>query len=349
MWRKIVLNSLYFLGIQAVLKPRMGGIGSILMLHRVENVKRKPFSPNFHLSASPEFLDRMILRLKTEGYDFISMDETAKRIVNPQDFKDAKPFLSVTLDDGYLDNLTNALPVFKRHQIPFTIYIAPGITEAKAALWWEDLEHIIAAQKKITVELPSGSKEFDLSTVKNKHAAYKFLLEHLMLDTDQYVQREIVHKLCKAYGFDCAAHVKKHVMNWDQVIALSKDPLCTIGAHTVNHYALSKLPLEDVKNEIIESRDIITQKLGSEPKHLAYPYGFLEVASKREFDLSKELGFVTATTTRHGVIYPEHKDHMSALPRVSLNGNHQSMRYVKTLLSGIPTRFKNHGKKLDVV
>lgn len=348
MWRKIVLNSLYFSGIQSALKPYMGGHGSILMLHRVQNVKKTSFSPNMHLSASPEFLDRMIVRLKTEGYDFISMDEAAKRIKNPEDYKDAKPFLSITLDDGYRDNLTNAVPVFERHQVPYTIYIAPGITEAKSPLWWEDVELIIAVQKKITVDMPDGKQEFDVSTTSKKYAAYESLIENLLLNTDQLVQREIAEKLCKAYGFDSSKYVRESVMNWEDVLSLSKNPLCTIGAHTINHYALSKLPYDLAKSEILESREILKSKLGKEPKHLAYPYGFVQVAGKREFDLAKELGFQTATTTRHGVIYPEHKDHMTALPRVSLNGHHQSMRYVNTLLSGIPTRFKNMGKKLDV-
>lgn len=348
MWRKIVLNSLYFSGIQSALTPYMGGHGSILMLHRVQNVKKTPFSPNMHLSASPEFLDRMILRLKTEGYDFISMDEAAERIKNPQTYKAAKPFLSITLDDGYRDNLINAVPVFERHQVPYTIYIAPGITEAKSPLWWEDVEHIIAAQNKITVDMPDGKREFDVSTTQNKFATYKFLIESLLLRTEQIVQREITEKLCKAYGFDSIGYVRENVMNWEEVLSLSKNPLCTIGAHTVNHYALSKLPFDDAKSEILESRDILKTKLGKTPKHLAYPYGFVQVAGKREFDLAEKLGFETATTTRHGVIYPEHKDYMTALPRVSLNGHHQSMRYVNTLLSGIPTRFKNVGKKLDV-
>jgi len=348
MWRKIVLNSLYFSGIQKLLTPYVGGIGSILMLHRVDNAKLMPFSPNHHLSASPEFLDRMILRLKTSGYEFITMDEVAQRIENPESYKDAKPFLSITLDDGYRDNLTNALPVFKRHNVPFMIYIAPGITEATSPLWWEDIEHIIARQKKISVDLPDGRKEFDVSNTSNKQTVYEYLVEHLMLDTDQYVQREIVAKLCKAYGFDCENHVRKHVMNWEEVISIAKEPLCSIGAHTINHYALSKLSLEDARNEIIDSRDVISNKLGYEPQHLAFPYGFVQVAGIREFNLAKELGFKTATTTRHGVIYPEHKEHMMALPRVSLNGHHQSMRYVNTLLSGIPTRIKNYGKKLNV-
>jgi len=348
MWRKTVLNALYFSGAQSALTPYVGGLGSILMLHRVQNLRLHPFSPNFHLSASPEFLDMAILKLKTNGYDFISMDEVAKRINNPEKYKDANPFLSITLDDGYRDNLKKAAPIFERHQVPYTIYIAPGITEAKSPLWWEDLEHIIAAQKKITVELPDGKRDFDTHTTAQKYSTYKFLVEHLLLETDQYVQREIVIQLCKAYGFDYHANIKNNIMNWEEVIALSKNPLCTIGAHTVNHFALSKLSFEDAKNEILKSREIISDKLGVSPKHLAYPYGFSEVADKREFDLAKELGFETATTTRHGVVYPEHKDHMTALPRISLNGHHQSMRYVTTLLSGIPTRFKNNGKKLDV-
>lgn len=348
MWRKFVLNSLYFSGLQSALTPYTGGQGSILMLHHVQNVKKTDFSPNMHLSASPEFLDRMILRLKTEGYDFISMDEVAERLKNPKDYKGAKPFLSITLDDGYRDNLINAVPVFRRHQVPYMIYVATGITDGKSPLWWEDMEHIIGAQKRIIVDFPEERREYDISTTAKKYTAYKLLVERLLFDTDQYVQREIIAKLCKAYGFDCERHVQESVMNWDEVISLAKDPLCSIGAHTVNHYALSNISLDDVRKEIEESRDIIKKKIGMDPKHLAYPYGLTKVAGKREFDLARELGFETATTTRHGVIYPEHKDHMTALPRVSLNGHHQSMRYVNTLLSGIPTRFKNMGKKLDV-
>lgn len=348
MWRKIVLNSLYFTGVQAALTPKFGGIGSVLMLHRVQNVKRTPFSPNYHLSTSPEFLDRMILRLKTNNYEFITMDEVVERMNNPDSHNNKKPFLSITLDDGYRDNLEKAAPVFRRHNVPYTIYIAPGMTQGESPLWWEDIEYIIASQKKITVDLPEGKKEFDVSTTKQKYAAYKFLIETLLLETDQYEQRKVADQLCKAYGFDSRKHLSESLMNWDEVISISKDPLCTIGAHTINHFALSKLPEEDAEFEIKKSREIITKRIGYEPKHLAYPYGFVQVAGEREFELAKKLGFQSATTTRHGVLYPEQKEHMTAMPRVSLNGNHQSMRYVKTLLSGIPTRFKNLGKKLDI-
>jgi peptidoglycan/xylan/chitin deacetylase (PgdA/CDA1 family) len=348
MWRKIVLNTLYYTGAESLLTPVLGGIGSILMLHRVQNVALTPFSPNYHLSASPEFLDEVILDLKTGGYEFISLDEVAMRLENPAQYKNAKPFICITLDDGYKDNTTNAVPIFRRHNVPYAIYVSPGLTEGKSTLWWEDVEHVIAKQKKITVDLPDGRQEFDVSTNEKKNTIYFQLVKRLLLDTDQVLQREIVTKLCKAYGFDAKAHVLENIMNWEEIKALAKDPLCTIGAHTMNHYALSKIDKDYARSEMQESREVIKSILGKDPIHFAYPYGMKDVAGKREFEIATELGFRTAATTRHGVLYNEHQDHMTALPRVSLNGHHQSKRYVKTLLSGVPTRLKNKSSKVDI-
>ena len=41
-------------------------------------------------------------------------------------------------------------------------------------------------------------------------------------------------------------------------------------------------------------------------------------------------------TTRKGLIHPRHASELTALPRVSLNGDYQKPRYVKVLLSGAP-------------
>jgi hypothetical protein len=41
-------------------------------------------------------------------------------------------------------------------------------------------------------------------------------------------------------------------------------------------------------------------------------------------------------TTRKGVIFPEHKHYLTALPRVSLNGEYQSLTYTALYLSGAP-------------
>jgi peptidoglycan/xylan/chitin deacetylase (PgdA/CDA1 family) len=95
------------------------------------------------------------------------------------------------------------------------------------------------------------------------------------------------------------------------------------------------------------SRSVIEAALGVRPEHLAYPVGDRTSAGPREFRIAAELGFKTAVTTRPGVLFPEHAAHLMALPRISLNGEHQQMRYVRLLTSGAPTAVWNRFRHVN--
>ena len=75
------------------------------------------------------------------------------------------------------------------------------------------------------------------------------------------------------------------------------------------------------------SRAVIEAALGERPQHLAYPVGDPTSAGPREFRIAAELGFKTAVTTRPGVLFTAHREHLTALPRISLNGEFQQQRY----------------------
>jgi peptidoglycan/xylan/chitin deacetylase (PgdA/CDA1 family) len=64
-------------------------------------------------------------------------------------------------------------------------------------------------------------------------------------------------------------------------------------------------------------------------------------AGLREFRIAQELGFKTAVTTRPGVVFAQHRDHLMALPRLSVNGDYQRMRYLRVLMSGAATAMWN--------
>ncbi|MGI9350725.1 MAG: polysaccharide deacetylase family protein [Rhizobiaceae bacterium] len=345
---KTILNGIYYSGMQTVCAPLTRGVGSILMLHHVRNEPDQEFAPNSHLSVSPEFLDIAIFRLKQDGYRFVSMDQMAKLLESGEASRSESQVIAITLDDGYRDNLVHAVPIFRRHEIPFTIYVSPGLTEAKDTLWWEDLEQIIRQRNKIDVDLPEGRHKFSTTTISEKDDAYRKLLEILVSRVSEDQQREIIAKLSAAYNHDAAAHVRNQVMTWRDLQHICKDPLCTIGAHTMGHYALARLPEKLAYEEMQNSRYLISKKIDQPVSHFAYPYGYPDAAGVREFEFARELGFRTAVTTRHGVIYSEHTQHLTALPRISLNGSYQSMRYLRTLISGVTTRISNKGGKLNV-
>ena len=137
-------------------------------------------------------------------------------------------------------------------------------------------------------------------------------------------------------------------MDWQELATLAADPLVTIGAHTVNHPILTKVDDKAVRSELDNSRAVIEAALGVRPQHLAYPVGDRSAAGPREFKIAAELGFKTAVTTRPGVIFRKHAEHLTALPRISLNGDFQRPRYAKVLISGAATGLWNGFRPVNV-
>lgn len=347
--RRMILDALYFSGAQTVSRFWTGGLGGVLMLHRVSDGGQDGgFSPNAHLSVAPAFLDRLIDILKRRGYQFVSMDAMLERLLEYDPRKLRDPVLAITLDDGFRDNLENALPIFRKHEVPFTIYVAPGLVDGRATLWWEDLEAVIRCREHFVLQAPKGNVSFDVSTPAKKSRVFRELVHFLTHDVSEDQQRRIVREMAWQAGVDPEDNRAASIMNWREIAEIASDPLCTIGAHTVHHFALARLDASRADMELVESMRILEMELGELPRHLAYPYGYPEAAGKREFGLARDAGFASAVTTRHGVIYPGHAEHLHALPRISINGNYQAIRYVDTLLSGLPTRLWNGGAALSV-
>jgi peptidoglycan/xylan/chitin deacetylase (PgdA/CDA1 family) len=157
-----------------------------------------------------------------------------------------------------------------------------------------------------------------------------------------------MRELTARHRVDMAAFCADLCMDWKELAALAADPLATIGAHTVNHPILTKLDDASVRAELDNSRSVIEAALGARPQHLAYPVGDHSSAGPREFKIAAELGFKTAVTTRPGVVFRRHAQHLTALPRISLNGNFQSPRYAKVLISGAATALWNGFRPVNV-
>lgn len=344
--RKLALNFARFSGIAPLARSLVGGIGAILMLHRVTAHPQRPNGVNRHLNIAPAFLDLVIADMKRGGYEFVSLDEAIERIVKGPH----RPrFATITADDGYRDNLTEALPVFEKHGTPFTIYVAPSLINGTADLWWDLVEDIVAARDFLYVPTPRGRVTLDCSTPEKKHAADIFLHNHLAYEVAEEDQRAVVRELARSVGVDFERPRRETLMTWEEIRTIAAHPLATIGSHTINHYNLKRLPEEKAFHEIADAARILEFELGTRPRHMAYPYGYAAAVCEREVRLALAAGFVSAVTTRHGVLRPEHARHLHALPRISVNGRYQRVAHIRTMLSGVTTPLANAGKLVVTV
>ena len=338
------LETLYFSGAQAALKPFVGGVGAILTLHHVRPARPGRFQPNRLLEITPRFLSRVIAYLRRAGLDLISLDEMHRRLV-AGDFR--RRFVCLTFDDGYRDTLQWAYPILKSAEVPFAVYVATSFPDRLGELWWLALEAVIANNDRIGLAIDGRNRTFDCTTVAEKRALYGELYWWLRARPTEAELRAVVRNLAACYQVDIAAFCKELCMNWAELAQLAEDPLVTIGAHTVNHPMLTKVPKETVRSEMDLSRSVIEAALAIRPEHLSYPVGDRSSAGPREFASAAELGFKTAVTTRPGVLFPQHGRHLTALPRISLNGEFQRLRYVRVLLSGSATAMWNGFRRLD--
>ena len=321
-----------------VLAPRsFAGVGGILMLHRVSPTDPAPLGIHSGLCVTPAFLDALIPALTAAGYDFVAMDAVPGRIASPT----GRPFLAVTFDDGYKDNAEHAFPVLRRHDVPWTVYIAPGLVSGATHLWWEIAEAAVATLDAISIDTPQGRLKLLTRTTGEKLAAFQRIQQHIMTELPEAQVASFIRKIAAMARIDPFAHNRSELMDWNQLRAVAADPLCTIGCHTQHHYHLARLEKPGLQAEFAVAIKAIEAETGLRPRHVAYPYGYKLAVGRREIELAQEFGFATGVTTRHGMLFAEHASAMTALPRISVNGKHQNVGDVKLMLSGI-TSFMAH-------
>ena len=239
--------------------------GEILALHRVVQ-ERSPLEDNRSLEITPAFLEHTILKYKSSGYSFVSLDEVQQQLERGRRGK--HKFVCFTLDDGYADNYEQAYPVFKKYNCPFAIYVATDFPDKKALLWWYHLQDIVLENEKLKL----NGVEYDCSDLQKKNKAFIELKKVFTLDAGKILKS--LEQIYKENACAMRDDMNALTLSWEQIVGLAADPLCTIGAHTVSHASLPELSDEKIRKELSEGKEKIEDRIKKPVKHFAYPYGY---------------------------------------------------------------------------
>lgn len=127
---------------------------------------------------------------------------------------------------------------------------------------------------------------------------------------------------------------KNTFISMEQLLELNKDPLCTIGAHTLTHPFLRYS--ENSSIEILQSKVELEAIIGKPVKYFAYPYGRYSSVSKNNIEQVKFAGFECAFSSISAPITDISLNHLYFLPRVvpttSDNGSYKKEWSVITLI-----------------
>ncbi len=316
-----------------LLRPLRRVLGVILKVERVTPPRPDRFQPNRAREMTPEFFEALLLELRRRKVDIVPLDEMHRRLIE-RDTKGDR-FVCITCDDAHAEHHTFVHPICRKHEAPFAVFIPSGFPDRIGELWRLILEAAINKTDRLAILVDGHEQHLDCRTPSEKSDVFEALWSWLLARPTNEEIRAFVDDLAGRYGVDSQAICAGACMTWTQVNALAADPLVTIGAQSVNYPILANLPEAKVRFEMTQSRSVIESAVGVQPNYFAYPFSHSSAAGPREFEIAGELGFKAAFTSRPGAVRTRHGSRLMALPRMSLAGRAQHLRYVPLMMSGI--------------
>jgi peptidoglycan/xylan/chitin deacetylase (PgdA/CDA1 family) len=199
--------------------------------------------------------------------------------------------VALTFDDGYRDNLENAVPALVELGLPATFFLTTQALEGGTEYWWDALERALliakTVPKTLTVTVDGQRLELPTSTNSERRAAHGLLhplLVRATLDERDARLAEVLQWADVPLRSSSAPILTAH-----EVQQLARMPRCSIGTHTVHHLALGAQTAKVVADELGQSCRALAALIGRPVTSLAYPYGDFSpgvVASARAEGLS---------------------------------------------------------------
>jgi peptidoglycan/xylan/chitin deacetylase (PgdA/CDA1 family) len=265
----------------------------ILCYHRVAEGVKDPFG----LCVSPEHfaahLEEIARRREPSTLDDLSLRSRRPRVV-------------VTFDDGYSDNLGNALPIAESKGVPITIFVTSGLLGGHRGFWWDRLGTLLRSRPRgirefylaaggQTVRIPLGESDFyaDLSAVRR----------HLLPLSVQEIQSAL-DAVSEQWSVGSTPPPDARALTPAELLQLATANVVTIGAHTVDHVRLRGRPKQEQVETITASRLDLERFLGRRVSQFAYPFGRRDDFDDTSVEAVRLANFDNACTTLPGTARP---------------------------------------------
>lgn len=216
------------------------------------------------------------------------------------------PAVAVTFDDGYADNLLQALPILEAAGVPATFFISTGHLGTRTEFWSDELERLICsdeARPAVFVLQDAAYGGTWPSANREERLVLHDRLHRLMLAVGAQRRQDWLDQLRRWAGPAGSGGDAYRVLSRQELQSLAASPVATIGAHGVTHTPLAVVAEEEQRREIIDSKNALEALLGCEVADFAYPFGGAGQYDGTTRRLCREAGFRRAVTTLPGQVH----------------------------------------------
>ena len=219
----------------------------------------------------------------------------------------------ITFDDGFMNQYTLALPVLRKFKIPALFFISTENIESGDIFWFDRIVIPIQALRINTLDLQplglrnyhffawDGAKRWDdiqvlLEDIKSKGNDSSPNVKQILKYFDDAF-REVNKRIMHSY----------HPLTQDKVYEMRSSKLCYFGSHSHRHEILTYLNDNEIRTNLIKSKEFLEKSLGERITHFAYPNGN---TNTRVIELCREAGYEYGYMTKSGLLN-HHKPSMN--------------------------------------
>jgi peptidoglycan/xylan/chitin deacetylase (PgdA/CDA1 family) len=187
-----------------------------------------------------------------------------------------------------LDNLTTSERRFIEHmEVLRQHYPVLGLSEAVAAL----RTGRYLGPNVVVITFDDGYAD--------NHDVAAPILEHFGLPATFFVTAGLI-ETTRRFDHDAASPHRFANLTWEQIRSLAARGF-EIGSHGMSHRNLARCPREEAQAEIVQSREILREKLGTPPRSFAYPFGGPRDITSEVLGEIRAAGFDLVTSAYGGV------------------------------------------------
>lgn len=279
--RNYILPIIIKLGVEKLILNKSKKMGCIINFHGVRKVDT-PIINNRHIDII-EF-EKIIFYL-SKNFQIVPLSELFDlyRLGKKLNSKT----ISLTFDDGFLNNFQNALPILQKYNVPATFYLITNSLIELNYIAWPELYEIIKLNNKSDIEVNDHCfKKGELYDIdkkihlvnylktlgNNTMATVNLILKKYQIKIDVPTNMDELFKLVNAIELD----------------KYKNEPLLEFGSHTHTHPCLSYLDEASVNYELNNSKKILETICGKRINSIAYPDGSY---NQNTIDISTHLGY----------------------------------------------------------